>query len=235
MKTMMLSDLLALAKTLRKNVMLWAPLALGTMLFAGSAPAIILLVGFPMAHMVLAPMMLRDQNAQWRAFRQTLPLTRADVVIGRYASIAVVVTGCIALGALVYAASFAINAAVPGLPVLAHFTGDFDAAELVAFSAATFALTISMFSVVLPFLFAGNHLKAISYVPAAFMLGVTAWIYVGRDIDFDAFAPFVGQAAALVHTLGGSLAIAACLTAATLALYSLSAWAAVGGYTHRDL
>lgn len=235
MKTMMLSDLLALAKTLRKNVVLWALLALGTMLFAGSAPAVILLVGFPMAHMVLAPMMLRDQNRAWRMFRQALPLTRTDVVTGRYASIAVVVTGCIALGALAYAASFAINAAVPGLPVLAHFTGGFDAAGLVAFSAATFALTISMFSVVLPFLFAGSHLKAISYVPAVFMFGVIAWIYVGRDIDLDALAPIVGQTAALLHTLGGSLAIAACLTTATLALYGVSAQAAIRGYRRRDL
>lgn len=235
MKTMMLSDFLALAKTLRKNVVLWALLATATMLFAGSAPFVILLVGFPMAHMVLAPMMLRDQNAQWRAFRQALPLTRADVVTGRYASIAAIATGCIALGALAYAASFAINAAVPGLPVLAHFAKGFDAAGLVTFSAATFALTISMFGIVLPFLFAGNHLKAISYVPAVFMFGILAWIYAGRSIDFDAFAPIVGQIAATTNTIGGSLAIAACLTAATLALYSVSAWAAVRGYSRRDL
>ncbi len=88
MKTMMLADFLALAKSLPKNVALWALLATGICLAAGNATPIILLTGFPMSHMVLMPMLLRDQRRDWVAFRQALPLSRANVVAGRYASIA---------------------------------------------------------------------------------------------------------------------------------------------------
>ena len=80
MKTMMLADFLALAKSLPKNVALWALLATGICLAAGNATPIILLTGFPMSHMVLMPMLLRDQRRDWVAFRQALPLSRANVV-----------------------------------------------------------------------------------------------------------------------------------------------------------
>ena len=98
MKTMMLADFLALAKSLPKNVALWALLATGICLVAGNATPIILLTGFPMSHMVLMPMLLRDQRRDWVAFRQALPLSRANVVAGRYASIAIVVAGCVGPG-----------------------------------------------------------------------------------------------------------------------------------------
>ena len=78
MKTMMLADFLALAKSLPKNVALWALLATGICLAAGNATPIILLTGFPMSHMVLMPMLLRDQRRDWVAFRQALPLSRAS-------------------------------------------------------------------------------------------------------------------------------------------------------------
>ncbi len=100
MKTMMLADFLALAKSLPKNVALLGAPCNGHMPGSGDTRlAIILLTGFPMSHMVLMPMLLRDQRRDWVAFRQALPLSRANVVAGRYASIAVVVAGCVALGA----------------------------------------------------------------------------------------------------------------------------------------
>ena len=49
MKTMMLADFLALAKSLPKNVALWALLATGICLVAGNATPIILLTGFPLS------------------------------------------------------------------------------------------------------------------------------------------------------------------------------------------
>lgn len=235
MKTMMLVDFLALTKSLPKNVALWALLATGVCLIAGSATPVILLVGFPMSNMVLMPILLGDQRRGWVAFRQALPLSRADVVAGRYASIAVVVAGCVALGVAAYAASYALNALVPGLPIMQHFTPGFDAPGVVSFAAGTFALTIVMFSLLLPFMLANSRRKLVNYIPFAFMLGIFAWIYLFRSIDFDTFAPIVGQIIAIAHTLGGSLALAACVTAAALVLYVISEVAAVRGYRKRDL
>lgn len=235
MKTMMLSDFLAVEKSLRKNVMLWALLTIGTLMLAGAAPPIILLVGFPMSHMVLMPLLLRDQERSWIAFRQALPLTREDVVAGRYASIVIIVAGCVALGALAYVVSCAIIAVVPGLPLLSHFTSSFNAPQLVSFSAGTFALTITLFSAILPFMLAGTHRKVVTYVPAVFMLAIFAWIYQFRLIDFGASLPLVGMVATTTQTLGGSLLVAACMVAAACALYLVSERAAVRGYRLRDL
>ena len=188
MKTMMLADFLALAKSLPKNVALWALLATGICLAAGNATPIILLTGFPMSHMVLMPMLLRDQRRDWVAFRQALPLSRANVVAGRYASIAVVVAGCVALGVAAYTTACIVNAVVPGLPLVRHFAVGFDAAGVVSFAAGTFALTIAMFSVLLPFMFADSHRKLASYIPFAFMLALMGWIYIFRSMNFDAWA-----------------------------------------------
>lgn len=235
MKTMMLADFLALAKSLPKNVALWALLATGVCLVAGNATPIILLTGFPMSNMVLMPLLTRDQRREWMAFRQALPLSRADVVRGRYASIAVVVAGCVALGIAAYAAACILNAVVPGLPLMHHFTRGFDAPGAISFAAGTFALTIAMFSAVLPFMFANSYRKLASYIPFAFMLALMGWIYLFRSIDFDAFLPIVGQVIATAQTLGGSLLVAACVTAAALALYVVSERAALRGYAARDL
>ena len=255
MKTMMLADFLALAKSLPKNVALWALLATGICLAAGNATPIILLTGFPMSHMVLMPMLLRDQRRDWVAFRQALPLSRANVVAGRYASIAIVVAGCVALGvaayttaciAIVVAGCVAlgvaayttaciVNAVVPGLPLVRHFAVGFDAAGVVSFAAGTFALTIAMFSVLLPFMFADSHRKLASYIPFAFMLALMGWIYAFRSMNFDAFLPLVGRIVVAAQSLGGALVVGGCVTAAALALYVVSERAAVRGYATRDL
>ena len=69
---------------------------------------------------------------------------------------------------------------MPGLPLVRHFAVGFDAAGVVSFAAGTFALTIAMFSVLLPFMFADSHRKLASYIPFAFMLALMGWIYIFR-------------------------------------------------------
>ena len=54
MKTMMLADFLALAKSLRKWALLYVLLAFGMCLVFGGTPALILFISFPFAHTVLA-------------------------------------------------------------------------------------------------------------------------------------------------------------------------------------
>ncbi len=175
-----------------------------------------------MSHMVLMPMLLRDQRRDWVAFRQALPLSRANVVAGRYASIAVVVAGCVALGVAAYTTACIVNAVVPGLPLVRHFAVGFDAAGVVSFAAGTFALTIAMFSVLLPFMFADSHRKLASYIPFAFMLALMGWIYIFRSMNFDAFLPLVGRIVVAAQSLGGALVVGGCVTAAALALYVVS-------------
>ena len=219
MKTMMLADFLALAKSLRKWALLYVLLAFGMCLVFGGTPALILFISFPFAHTVLAPMLMRDQDRGWNAFRQALPLSRTDVVAGRYASIAIVVTASVSLGAAIYMISCVIDVIVPGLPLIAHFTQGFDAPGLISFSAATFSITIAAFGLSLPFMFSDNHRKAINYIPFTFMMAIAGWIYIFRSMNFDAFLPLVGG----------------CVTAAALALYVVSERAAVRGYATRDL
>ncbi|MFR1639385.1 MAG: ABC-2 transporter permease [Eggerthellaceae bacterium] len=180
-------------------------------------------------------MLLRDQRRDWVAFRQALPLSRANVVAGRYASIAIVVAGCVALSVAAYTTACIVNAVVPGLPLVRHFAVGFDAAGVVSFAAGTFALTIAMFSVLLPFMFADSHRKLASYIPFAFMLALMGWIYIFRSMNFDAFLPLVGRIVVAAQSLGGALVVGGCVTAAALALYVVSERAAVRGYATRDL
>lgn len=235
MKTMMLADFLALAKSLRKQALPYVLLAFGMRLVFGGTHDLILFISFPFAHTVLAPMLMRDQDRGWNAFRQALPLSRTDVVAGCYTSIAIIVTASVSLGAAIYMISCVIKVIVPGLPLIAHFTQVFDAPGLISFSAATFSLTLAAFGLSLPFMFSDNHRKAISYIPFAFMLALMGWIYIFRTIDFDAFLPLVGQIVVAAQSPGGALAAGGCVTAAALALYIISERAAVRGYATHDL
>lgn len=236
MKGMIASDFLTIAPSLRKWTIAYALLSLGICLFAGSSPIIVLLVGFIMPHSVVtAPLLMTDERRGWSAFRLTLPLSRADVVIGRYASIGAVVAGSVALAVLAYVASCGLNAVVSGLPVIQHFTGGFDAPGLVTFSCAAFALAIIMFAVLLPFLFALGTTKALNFVPFAFMMLIVAWIYVLRSFDFSAFLPVVDNVVACAQSIGGALAVAAGVTVAALAIYMLSGALALNLFRRREL
>ena len=125
----------------------------------------------------------------------------------------------------------------PGFAAFAskRFAVGFDAAGVVSFAAGTFALTIAMFSVLLPFMFADSHRKLASYIPFAFMLALMGWIYAFRSMNFDAFLPLVGRIVVAAQSLGGALVVGGCVTAAALALYVVSERAAVRGYATRDL
>lgn len=236
MKGMIVSDFLTIAPSLRKWTVAYALLSLGICLLFGSSPVIVLFTGFIMPHSVVtAPLLMTDERRGWSAFRLAMPLSRADVVAGRYASVGAVVVGSVGLAMLAYVASCGLNAVVPGLPVMQHFTGGFDAAGLATFSCAAFALAIAMFAVLLPFLFALGTTKAVQFVPLSFMLLIFAWTYVFRSVDFSAFLPVIDQVTAFAQLLGGAPVTAAVVVATALALYALSGALALKLYRRQEL
>lgn len=235
MKTMLQFDFLILKKSLIKNVVLWALYATGVCLVAGGVPLIILLVGFPMSHMVLMPMLMRDQNRTWFAFRQALPFSRADVVAGRYASVALVALGCMATGMLSYVLACTLGPLIPGLPLLGHFSFDFNTPVAVAMVGATLTLTLIMYALVLPFMLAGTYRKAATYIPFAFMLAIFAGIFSLSTVDYTALLPIISIISSAAQSTGGACAVAGCFVAASCAFYLASERVAARAYQTRDL
>lgn len=104
MKTMLLCDLVTMRQTLRQ--------------LAGSVLLVLLIVtlatrdllggpiagGYMFSFMYLFNAFGMDENGGWASFRLTLPLTRRDVMLGRYASVLAVIVGANVLLVLVVSA-----------------------------------------------------------------------------------------------------------------------------------
>lgn len=100
MKVMLLSDLVIMRKILTQMmgiflaIALFLTIATGTVISSTSAMAVMV------PAMFVISIAAYDQLNHWESFRLSLPLSRADVVKGRYASTAMVVAGSYVLALL---------------------------------------------------------------------------------------------------------------------------------------
>ena len=220
MKPMIAMDLLTIAKPLLRYAAVWTVATAGTCLLAGCAPVAVLFMGFLMPYMLALTLYAADEKNGWSAYRQALPLTRTDVVCGRYAAIAILGVLSAALGALAYAAACALAAVMPDLAITGTASLGFDAAGLATYSCIGFVALLVIFAIVLPLTFSMGSMKALQYLPFVFLLAIGAFI-----------DPLAG-AAQTMRAMPGGMALP---VLAALALYGASGALALRRYRRRDL
>lgn len=177
-----------------------------------------------------------DENNDWGSFRLTLPLSRRDVVFGRYASLLATMM-CAGVGTLLFgAAALGACSLVPGeffsqvaeSATLAGITGGIVA----ALSCATIACSIT-----LPLVMRFGMTKAVRFVPVAAAVAFALLLAVmgssGSPLEgSEAFASLLLWVdASDTHFLAAT----ATILTASLALYAASAVVAVRLYATREL
>lgn len=236
MKAMILSDLIIMRKYLAQQSAIG--LALGILLaFVMENPYVVsplisVTVGGTCAFTVLA----LDERDGWERYRLALPISRANVVSGRYASLAIavavgLVVGLVAsLTATMLASTFmAMGYDFDGVRALGE--GIDSGAYALSASMGLLFITVAL-AVTLPLAMRSGMMKAVRFIP---MLIALVMIFVSTAIGSNG-ARFVAESLdGIFADPNGPAMLAAASAAASIALYAASAAIAARLYEAREL
>lgn len=176
-----------------------------------------------------------DQNG-WGSYRLVMPVTRREVVQGRYALNLLLAIAAAVVAAVLMTAFIALGSAVE-LPEFLANLAVWDNQQLEATLAASIScacIGLCICSVTLPAYFKFGMTKATQYLPFIMMfLGVAPLLVLG--VIGGPLLDQVKGAIELAETTGGLGLIAFAALAISLAVYAASSFIAVRLYSARDL
>lgn len=232
MRTMMFTDLItaknSLLALLGIDIVLGVFLTFTMQTLAGGLAAMNVIVPF----MFLFSISAYDEMGGWERFRLTLPVTRRQVVLGRYASLFVTLTAAVLLTFAVGHVMVMIGDAVPGAP--AFITSQEVGLQMVcAVVLAVSVIILLTAAITLPFLMRFGMTKATRILPVAIVMILAIGIAATGDIAAsDAVSAVFGWALALGPDATDLLAVAA--LAIALIFYVASAFISVMLYEKRE-
>lgn len=245
MNTMIRSDFLLMRGTLGQLALISAGIAIIMAVATHSITGAVAIIAVMIPYTFIFNLAAYDEQNNWERFRLTLPLSRRQIVFGRYASLFLLIL-------IACAFSFVLCEAVThGMRLFAGVTDAANDASIweeastfaygfevppravvVAALMATAAITFTGCAVVLPLIARFGLTKAVRFVPFAIVIVLAVGIgFVGDSAgaDLEAFFGqfFVGDSLApLLLLAGGALLVA-------LVLYIVSAFIAAALYKNR--
>ena len=193
---------------------------------------------------VVNRLMAYDEQNNWQAFRQALPLSRSQVVCGRYVTVALCVFAGllvgIAVGLVVDLGIWVVINIHPGLQLnswteLIDFsTQPSDLLEIFAACGAA-GVTVSFFglALTLPFMFRFGYTKGVRHIPLVFV-ALSLLAFLGMEgISSSGFDPT--SLAPLLENFTTIIGISLAAVLISLAVYGLSCLVSLRLYTTREL
>ncbi len=177
-----------------------------------------------------------DEQNSWGMFRLVMPLSRRDVVFGRYAFNLLLACVAGSVAAALVAGFLALGAAVE-LPDFLADLAVWDAQQLEATLAASIScacIGLCLCSVTLPAYFKFGQTKATQYLPFI-MLFLSVAPFLALGAIGGPLLDQVKDAIELTATTGGLGMVAFAALGISLAVYAASACIAVRLYAARDL
>jgi len=226
MRRMLLCDLVVIRRQLPQIALigLLCALILSIVSVLMAAVAVIMMATLMITYMVVVTLSAYDDVSGWAAFRLALPLSRRDVVLGRYATVAVTCLASAVFGIALSALVGPVEAAVLPLVTGETLATGWNLSDALALAVAGISLSITYMAVILPIYLTfgttkGTRLLAVFLiiVPAA-MIGASDGIISGIPEQFTT--------GAVVLTV---------LPAIALVLFAISATIAMRLYARRDL
>lgn len=232
MKTMLMFDLLTGKKYLLSQLVTGMIVAVLIGTFMGNVYTALVLLTVLIPFTLVFTIISLDERNNWQSLRLTLPLSRTDIVLGRYAS-ALLFTICgLVLGFVAVGIVFALSLVLPEVVSFEDMMGDFGWQPLVLVSVGGFGMMLIMLSIILPMTTRFGMTKAVRYVPLLFLL----FIPLGYVADLTGFASqqFVLDFVNWVKSPEGSLQLTALVAVATCAIYAVSGAISLKLYEHRE-
>lgn len=232
MKTMLMFDLLTGKKYLLSQLVTGMIVAVLIGTFMGNVYTALVLLTVLIPFTLVFTIISLDERNNWQSLRLTLPLSRTDIVLGRYAS-ALLFTICgLVLGFVAVGIVFALSLVLPEVVSFEDMMGDFGWQPLVLVSVGGLGMMLIMLSIILPMTTRFGMTKAVLYVPLLFLL----FIPLGYVADLTGFASqqFVLDFVNWVKSPEGSLQLTALVAVATCAIYAVSGAISLKLYEHRE-
>lgn len=174
-----------------------------------------------------------DEKGKWEEFRLALPLSRTDVITGRYLTYALLAIAGIVIGLATYALTLAIASLAPSLPNASALASDTEITFAIAAPCIGALAGLVMLAVVTPIVARFGMTKAVRFVPAVMALAVCFGL---------ALAGATGAAASIETAIieafsspEGTAAFILAVVVATAAGYTVSCAIACRLYQHREL
>ncbi len=186
------------------------------------------LIPFSLAFTIIA----YDERGDWEQFRLALPLSRADVIAGRYASLVLLAAIGVATGLVLAGIVFVAAQAAPDVPMLVNLMTDFSWQGILLSSVMGFCIILFMLAITLPLVSRFGMTKAVRYLPMGIVLVALFLFAGGSNLEAPAFLLDI---VVWVQTPAGTVAAAAVALAAFAAVYLLSAALSVKLYAKREL
>lgn len=231
MKAMIMTDLYTLKKQLVQTGAAWAAVLLVISIVMFNSPIYILYVGPLEALMVMQGLMLDEEKGAWAGSRLALPLSRSQIITGRYASLAIVVVGAIALAAIIYLLVAILGFVFPTIGEIARFQMAFDASTMILCIGLAFALALITLGLTLPLIARFKSVNGMRYALAAVNFLFLIGIMVAMNPSTGLFA---SGTPALAGGPGSIVLLAAALVVMGGAFYVASATIAIRLYNKRD-
>lgn len=232
MKTMLAFDLLTAKKIMKSQVVLSVIVAgifaVSTNMPAGIIPCLALMFAYSAGFTLVA----YDERNDWEELRLTLPLSRADIVCGRYATFAVMTLAGIVLGIVLTVAMYGLAQMAPMAPVLSEFAGGIGWQMMVAMVVSSIVFSLVLWMIALPLVARWGMTKAVRYLPLAFIVILP----IATMLMQKAGPPpaFILDFAVWAATPAGTLIVAAAVVALMAALFALSCALSVKLYEKRE-
>ncbi len=236
MKAMILSDFMTLKRSMLQLIL--SCVVIGSILGVamGSTVAAAASIASMLPFMFLFSIVAYDEFNGWERFRMSLPISRRNVVLGRYASAAIVSAAGIVVGVCVGAIVTAVAGALPlSAETAASLSWENNpiGAMIGAAVGGVGAIMVTM-AVALPLIMRYGMTKATRIIPIIFLiifcfgLGMVGQGLFGAD-------GLEGIVFALMNS-GEGIAIAVAIpVAAVIAIYAVSAAIAIKLYAKREL
>ena len=179
---------------------------------------------------------VHDEQNDWGAYRLVLPLSRRDVVLGRYA-FNLLVSLCAAAGASVLVAALVLlGRALPVTGFAASLLAWNDEAMMAAVAGTVVCVFLGLVSssVTLPAFFKLGQTKATQWLPFIMMLLSVAPFMVIAVVGGEVLATVEQMIQRLIET-GGMGVLGVVAVVAALGVYAASACISIRLYEARDL
>ena len=176
-----------------------------------------------------------DEGNGWERFRLALPLSRADIVRGRYATGVALAGIGIATAVIAIVVALALASTVPSLPNADEITrmSPENAVESAAVLLTSASCTLLLLAIMLPLMFKFGMTTGARFTPLIIVVLVVAAVLV---LDSGAFGPNTAPVFELIFSSPESILVAAVATfALSFAIYCASALLSYRLYRNREL
>lgn len=184
MKTMLFTDIIIMGNHFKDNALFAAIMFLIPAFLTAGSPMILLYVAPIWVTMGLQIIMVEEGNGRWESFRLALPLSRNQVIAGRYASIAFVAVVSTVAASVLCLVIGALLAVFPVLQQVVLWKEPFTPVAFVLYFALSTAATLFLTGMILPFITRFGVTGAMRYIPGVIMVVAMMALYALSSAGF---------------------------------------------------